>query len=391
MSSIIGGASAARRGFSVDGTGAANRLDAEPSLDEAPQAPAAGAAGVDAQLAELDGEAANAAAQFGRFRASERKGRRSDDLERILDTDADEKLDELAALLGRQSLPDGRATRGRADLAALLRDARERFRDESDLLLALRELRRRRRLDGESVDVVERAIEELLAGDGNKRIKAGINAALKAKVFGARMQLDPRRLRELYRQFLEFDGSYLVVYEDWIEQFGAGRRKRILDYVSAALSYDMQSHDPSCGCAAEFGPLLGTLHHARLLASADELFVGRLLDDALARDCGLTEARALATMLGGLQRPFSVADVLLRTLGDLLEPLAAERRSQLLQLALRAFAGVPIALYGDADARRAALGALEELIGATYARERRQARARADGGSRAAPFIRSGR
>ncbi|AIP66389.1 SctW family type III secretion system gatekeeper subunit BsaP [Burkholderia thailandensis] len=375
MSSIIGGASAARRGFSIDGTGsAANRLDAEPSLDDAPQTGAAGAADVQAQLAGVDEEAANAAAQFGRFRASERKGRRSDDLERILDTDADEKLDELAALLG------GRASRGRVDLATLLRDARERFRDESDLLLALRELRRRRRLDGESVDVVERAIDELLAGDGNKRIKAGINAALKAKVFGARMQLDPCRLRELYRQFLEFDGSHLVVYEDWIEQFGASRRKRILDYVSAALSYDMQSHDPSCGCAAEFGPLLGTLHRARMLASADELFVGRLLDDALARDCGLTEERALATMLGGLQRPFSVADVLLRALGDLLEPLSAARRSQLLQLALRAFAGVPIALYGDADARRAALGAIEALIGATYARERRLARPHADAG-----------
>ncbi|MBD2941968.1 SctW family type III secretion system gatekeeper subunit BsaP [Burkholderia pseudomallei] len=373
MSSIIGGASAARRGFSIDGTGsAANRLDAEPSLDDAPQTGAAGAVDVQAQLAGVDEEAANAAAQFGRFRASERKGRRSDELERILDTDADEKLDELAALLG------GRAARGRADLATLLRDARERFRDESDLLLALRELRRRRRLDGESVDALERAIDELLAGDGAKRIKAGINAALKAKVFGARMQLDARRLRELYRQFLEFDGSHLVIYEDWIEQFGASRRKRILDYVSAALSYDMQSHDPSCGCAAEFGPLLGTLHRARMLASADEQFVGRLLDDALARDCGLTEARALATMLGGLQRPFSVADVLLGTLGDLLEPLAPARRSQLLQLALRAFAGVPIALYGDADARRAALGALEELIGATYARERRQARPRAD-------------
>ncbi|KVP66708.1 type III secretion protein [Burkholderia ubonensis] len=380
MSSNIGGASVVRRGFSVEGAGTANRLDAEPSLDGAPRAPAAGAAGVDAQLAELDGEAANAAAQFGRFRAPERKGRRSDDLERILDTDADEKLDELAALLGRPTSPDGHASRGRADLVALLRDARERFRDESDLLLALRELRRRRRLDGESVDVVERAIEELLAGDGNKRIKAGINVALKAKVFGARMQLDPRRLRELYRQFIEFDGSHLVVYEDWIEQFGASRRKRILDYVSVALSYDMQSHDPSCGCAAEFGPLLGTLHRTRMLAAGDELFVGRLLDDALARDCGLTEARALATMLGGLQRPFSVADVLLRTLGDLLGPLSTERRSQLLQLALRAFAGVPIALYGDADARRAALGAIEELIGATYARDRRQARSDADAG-----------
>ncbi|WP_323117694.1 type III secretion system gatekeeper subunit SctW [Burkholderia alba] len=372
MSSIIGGGgSAPRRGIVQDGLGTANRLDAEPPLDDESQAVAAGAADMQARLADVDEESASAALA-GRFRLSERKGRRSDDLERILDTDADEKLDALDALLGR-----GGVRGDRGGLAAWLREARERFRDASDLLLALRELRRRRRLDGERVDVVEQAIEALLADGDDKHVKAGINAALKAKLFGARMQLDPRRLRELYRQFLEFDGSPLVVYEDWIEQFGASRRKRILDYVSAALSYDMQSLDPSCRCPAEFGPLLGILHHARTVSSADDLFTGRLLGDALARDCGLTEDRALAMMLGGLQRPFSMADVLLRTCGDLLEPLAAARRAQLLQLALRAFSGVPIALYGDADARRAALGAIEDLIGAMHARERRQARPRA--------------
>ncbi|KVK76112.1 type III secretion system gatekeeper subunit SctW [Burkholderia sp. MSMB1498] len=374
MSSIIGGASIARRGFAVDGASSASRLDAEPSLDEEPQA---GAVEVQVQLADIEEESANAATQLSRFRTSERKCRRSDDLERILDTDADEKLDDLATLLGRGG---NKATSGKLDLAVLLREARERFRDSSDLLLALRELRRRRRLNGENVDVVERAIDEMLAGGDEKQIKAGINAALKAKVFGERMQLDPRRLRELYRQFLEFEGSYLVVYEDWIEQFGAKKRKRILDYVCAALTYDMQSLDPSCRCPAEFGPLLGTLHNARMLSSADEVFVGRLLSDEFACDCGLTEERALATMLGGLQRPFAIAEVLMRTAGELLDPLAPPRRSQLLQLVLRAFLSVPIELYGEPDARHAVIGSLEDLISTAYACERRYARPRVSAG-----------
>ncbi|WP_303048483.1 HrpJ domain-containing protein, partial [Burkholderia pseudomallei] len=88
---------------------------------------------------------------------------------------------------------------------------------------------------GEFVDALERAIDALLAGDDGNRIKAGINAALEAKVFGTRPRVDARRQRELYRQLLEFDGSHLVIYEDWIERIGARRRKLLLDYVRAAL------------------------------------------------------------------------------------------------------------------------------------------------------------
>ncbi|MGY4730895.1 type III secretion system gatekeeper subunit SctW [Burkholderia pyrrocinia] len=373
MSTIIGGGSIGRRGFSFDGGGSASRLDAEPSLDEQQQAGEVEVGNVQAQLAEVEDDAGDMMAQFGRFRASDRKARRSDDFERILDSDAEEKLDDLDALF-----KDGKG--GKSDLSTLMSEARQRFQDSSDLMLAFRELRRKRRLEGEDVDTVERAMEDLLNSGEEKQVKAGINAALKAKVFGARMQLDPRKLRHLYRQFLEFEGSYLIVYEDWIEQFGAKKRKRILEYVRSALTYDMQSLDPSCRCAAEFGPLLGTLNQARILSSADELFVGRILDDALAHDCGMTEDRVLAMMLGGLQRPLEIAAVLLEAVGDVLKPLAAARRSQLLQLVLRSFTSVPITLFGEPTARHVLVEAIEEMIGTVYARERRQALRRASGG-----------
>lgn len=309
-------------------------------------------------------------AQFGRFRMSERRARRSEDLGRILDSDAEEKLDELDRLFKG----------GRFELATFMRGARERFQDSSDLVLALRELRRRRGSDGSEVDGIERAMEVLLNSGEEREIKAGINAALKAQVFGARMQLDPRKLRELYRQFLAFDGPCLLVYEDWIERFGAENRKRILEYIGVALTCDMQSLDPSYSCAAEFGPLIGTLNQTRMLSSADDIFVGQLLADALVRDCKLTEERALATMLGGLQRPFAIAEVMLDVLGDVFQPLALERRSQLLQLILRGFARVPTVLFVDVESRAATIGALEAMIGRVYWRERRQACWRADGG-----------
>nr|WP_269764954.1 type III secretion system gatekeeper subunit SctW [Burkholderia ubonensis] len=363
MSMVSGPTSAARLTSIRDQSERGARLDAEPSLDADTQVQTQ-PVDIQAQMAEVEDDAGSMLAQFGRFRASSRSSRRSEDLERILDTDADEKTDELHTLLkdGKPKAPE------------LLREGRQRFRDESDLMLALRELRRRKKLDGEPVDVVEKAMDELLTQGDGKQIKAGINAALKAKVFGKRMQLDPGRLRQLYRQFLVFEGSHLMVYEDWIEQFGSPKRKRIIDYVGAALTYDMQSLDPSCSCAAEFGPLLGTLGNVRLLSSADEVFVGRILDDDLAAAFQLDEDSVLQLMLGALQRPLAIGEVITERIGAVLRVLPSAQRCELMQLVLRAFVNVPITLYGEPDERHALIATIQNMMSLLYADERRRAR-----------------
>jgi type III secretion system YopN/LcrE/InvE/MxiC family regulator len=370
MSTIIGGTSLAHLAVPREARDSGARLDAEPSLDGQQQVVEAEAVNVQAQMAEVEDDAGSMMAQFGRFRASDRKARRSEDFERILDSDADEKIDDLVKQFKG----------GKGDLATLMREARQRFRDASDLMLALRELKRRKRLEGEPVDVVEKAMEELLQSDDAKQIKAGINSALKAKVFGKGMQLDPARLRQLYRQFLEFEGSHVLVYEDWIDQFGAPKRRRIMDYVGAALTYDMQSLDPSCGCPLEFGPLLGTLNNVRILSSADAVFVGRMLADELAAGCDLSEESVLKVMLGGLQRPLAIAEIVVEQLGARFRVLPARERSELMQLVLRSFVSVPIALFNEADERHALVATVQAMIGMLYTDERRRAHREASGG-----------
>ncbi|KVD78008.1 type III secretion protein [Burkholderia sp. ABCPW 14] len=363
MSTIIGGAASFVSRAMRDMPDASARLDAEPSLDAGQEAEANVVFDVQAQMAEVEDEMGSVIAQFGRFRTSERKTRRSEDFERILDSEPEEKLGDL-----------GKALEGaKADLATLMREARQRFRDDSDLLLAFRELRRRKKIEGEPVDLIEKAIDEVLKEGDQKQIKAGINVALKAKVFGMRMQLDPARLRQLYRQFLEFDGTPLVVYEDWIEQFGACRRKRIMEYVGAALTCDMQSLDPSCGCPVEFGPLLGTLGNVRMLSSSDELFVGRMLGDTLARENRYSEESALRLMLGGLQQPFDIETVVLDVLGSTFASLDPRSRCELMQLVVRGFASIPLALYDELEARHALVAKLQDMLGELYVRERRRA------------------
>lgn len=363
MNAIVGGLRSGQNWKSEENGNASDRLDSDPLITGGPELADAAAVDVQAEFAQAEDDASVMFAQFGRFRGTERRASRSEDLERILESDADEKMDELASRFKGQ----------KPDRATLLSDARQRFGDGSDLMLALRELRRRKRLDAENVDEIEAALEELLNSEEKKRIKAGANAALKARMFGARMERDPRQLRDLYRQFVEFEGAYLTVYEYWIEQFGADKRKSILEYIGSALSYDMQSLEPSCDCSADFGPLLDTLQNVRTLSSADDLFVKRIVDDTLRDDCQLTEAMTLKVMLDGLQRPFDIGEVLLEILGERFSVLPAARTSELLQLLLWGFSSVPISLFEEENARPALMEAIQEMIGTVYKKERRVA------------------
>ncbi|MEX3846702.1 type III secretion system gatekeeper subunit SctW [Paraburkholderia sp. BR10882] len=318
---------------------------------------------INSVVSEVTDNAGEMMAKFGRQRVYERKARRSEDFMRILDSDVDEKLDELAQMVRH----------GRVSVTTLIREARGRFRDDSDLLLALRELRHGKTLSRDNVHIIEKAVGEIVRGGDHKEIRAGINVAMKAKVFGNRIELDPAQLRSLYRQFLDFQGSYLVVYEDWIEQFGAGKRKWIIEYVSAALAYDMQSLDPSYGCPAEFGPLIATVRNVRMLSSADKLFVDKVIDDAHSRDRLVTEECALQLLLEGLKHPLEIECVLLNALGPVIVRLDPTSRSRLMQVILRGFASIPIGLYSAVGARHALIANMRTMNDKLYRSERRRA------------------
>ncbi|KVT54029.1 hypothetical protein WK55_22100 [Burkholderia ubonensis] len=362
-------------GVSLSGS---SRLDRDASLDAGPdeQAELINQA-VQAQFLQSEDDAAALLAQFGRFRPTERRTRRSDDLERMLDPEAGDKLEELAGTLKHQSVSGARS------VVALLREVMQRFPDPSDALLALRELRRRRTLKNEPTDWIDEAIDDLMQGGHARAIKAGVNVALKARAFGAQLRLDPRRLRQLYRQFLEFEESYRMVYEAWIDEFGAAKRKRLVDFVAAALKYDMQSLDPSCGCAVEFGPLLTMVGHLRALSSADAIFVGRLVDKVAEPGQLVSEERAVRVMLTGLQRPFGIESVIADLLGPLLRMLPDARRCDMMQRVSRAFSTIPLSLYDGLEERHAVIDTLRDMIDAFYAEERDRARRAAASQTRA--------
>lgn len=253
-------------------------------------------------------------------------------------------------------------------LAWLLAQAREHLPDDSDLVLVLRQLLQRQHLPAATRQRLTAILQSLQAQAAPKRLKAGINCALKARLFGKSMALRPGLLRETYRSFLEQQGDALDSYEDWIALYGFAQRSPVLDFIEAALLCDIDALDPSCS-RLEFGALLNLLGQLKTLRSADAGFVLRLVNDDWIAGFNGSEADWLVFLLGLLRWPDELGQLLHDLLGDrLLDTGQAERGALLYQLRLTC-AQLPPVLYGDEQAPLRVAAQFERLSGLAQARE----------------------
>lgn len=90
-------------------------------------------------------------------------------------------------------------------LQELLQYLRKMFPDESDLVMVLRELLRKKKLGAQLDAEIENEINHLLEGENGKQIRAGINIALQAKTFAKLLSLNASTLRNLYRSYINLD------------------------------------------------------------------------------------------------------------------------------------------------------------------------------------------
>lgn len=262
-----------------------------------------------------------------------------DNFERVLDDDTLPKARQILSLARLADKPVG----------WLLERARDLFPDASDLALVLRELLRRNKLDTHTRQRLETLLQAVVAQASPKRLNAGINAALKARMFGASMAVRAALLRETYRDFLESDEGPLDCYQDWIAQYGPGQRKTVLDFIEAALLTDISAQDPSCS-HTEFSDLLARLNDLKRLRSADELFIGRLLADALVCRHNPHEPDWLVFLFGVLAYPDDLDQLLLGALGEHLLLSTHRDRSGLLQTLRRLSLQLPVPLFADEQA-----------------------------------------
>lgn len=292
-----------------------------------------------------------------------------DNFERVLEDDVLPKVQQLLRLAPLADPP----------VAGLLSMARKLFADDSDLVWVLRELLRRKALDTVSRQRLETLLQAVVAQACPKRLGAGINAALKARLFGASMAVRAALLRESYRDFLESDDGPVSCYQDWIALYGWGQRRHVLAFIEAALLTDISAQDPSCS-RLEFGQLLSRLTGLKCLRSAEILFIdGVLAEPAVCRH-NADEGDWLVFLLGLLTCPDELDSLLFGVLGESVRLSPHPERSALVQTVRRLSLQLPLSLFADEQALQRLAPQFSRLAAIAFGHEG-LARRRSGGGA----------
>jgi len=323
-------------------------------------------------LVNIADDLAAIAAQLRRRNDVEKKSPNSSDpFDRILEDDAEPKVEHLLFI----------AHAGELTPQELLLQARGMFPDDSDLILVLREIIKRRKLRNEETDVLEEVMQLVWAGANEKHCKAGMNVGLKAQLFAKKMAVTPWALRDTYREFLSSGDGEISQYEHWVEQYGNVRRHLVAEFIETSLLHDIQSHDPSCS-RAEFGGLLNHIVTFKKLRASDKAFMQVFLKGLKRgndREKGKQHKRdqkdhprdsdqevvpdieVLACWFDCLQRPFKIQKEIERNqLAQLVERFNLSK-PVLQQKLLRAIKLLDGDLFFDAEAKQILIEALLDL------------------------------
>ncbi|WMI97564.1 type III secretion system gatekeeper subunit SctW [Pseudomonas chlororaphis subsp. aurantiaca] len=282
----------------------------------------------------------------------------SESFERVLDEDVVPKAKQVMSI----------AKLGDRSIEWLLAQARGLFPDDSDLVLVLRELLRDKAMAETTRQRLETLLEQVLTQSPPKRLKAGINSALKAKMFGKALALEASLMRDTYRSFLESEGSASESYEDWVAIYGYQHRGNVLEFIEAALLTDIDAQDPSCS-REEFGQLLKKLGDLKRLRSVDTVFIKRLLGDELVCRHNGSEPDWLVFMLGLLQFPDELDQLLQGVFGERLLLVEHNERAQLLQLLRLVCLELPQELFTSDEALQRVGEQFMQLADVVYAHE----------------------
>ncbi|MBN3264703.1 invasion protein [Pectobacterium brasiliense] len=192
-----------------------------------------------------------------------RKGDSADNdfLPSMLEDQADEKLGSLIKQVSANTQRFGN----------LLNFARGFFPDDSDLMLALLELMRSRKLSELQKKKVKEAIKDLNKFGDSKKIQSGINVGRIAKRFSDAEEGRTLSAKDFRSSYVRFLGDTLpagFIYQSWINEYGCNNRQCLLAFALSALVADMKANEPGPHFD-EFGPLSDKLSDARVLHTLD--------------------------------------------------------------------------------------------------------------------------
>ncbi|MGX8940021.1 type III secretion system gatekeeper subunit SctW [Symbiopectobacterium sp. Eva_TO] len=301
----------------------------------------------------------------GRFRQRREYEKKSSAMEessfeRVLDDDAQPKVGKLLqALNGKEG----------AAIMRFLQQARALFPDESDLVMVLRELLYRRNLDEIRRKRLKALLSQVEKEADPKRLKAGINVALKARLLGSTLKMTPTLLRESYRSFLANDDTDLMQYQTWISTYGVENRGILTTFMEDALLADIDAADPSCS-HSEFFFLQERIKQIKRIRSSDILFVQGLLKNPLIRDVDEKEETWLLLLFGMIEHTDDVDMLLSQTVGHHLRFAEHKNRAVVLQMIYYYCKKLPHEVFFSEEERIKLLMCFEEKLNTALYHER---------------------
>lgn len=316
-------------------------------------------------------EMADLLSAFGRFNRTNRKNVNSNNenesFSAILEDHADEKLNSLIKQVSK--------LHGQSNI---LNFARGFFPNDSDLMLALREMLLSRKLSELMKKKVKEAISDLEKFSDRQKMQSGINVGKLARRFSKRGEgkpLSAKDLRSSYLRFLELELPAGFIYQDWIDEFGCSNRKRLLTFTLSALIADMKANEPGIHFD-EFGPLSAKLSDARILNTLDnelsESFNSFIFHEQLRNNEGkfISEDDVVGLYMKGLINISDFKPHLSAFSVDYLSLLLVRQRAEVIQALRKVYNMTPDFLFSDVIVKDDVLEMMSSLLTKLCKKER---------------------
>ncbi|HBB9233956.1 TPA: YopN/LcrE/InvE/MxiC type III secretion system gatekeeper [Escherichia coli] len=222
--------------------------------------------------------------------------------------------------------------------------AKKLFPDESDLVVVLRAILRKKQIS-ENVRLNAEALLRKVNQETTKKfINSGINSALKAKLFGQALSLNPKLLRASYRQFLMAEDDAVDTYVEWIGSYGYQNRMLVTKFIKETLFSDINALDASCS-SLEFGMFLNKLSQLLSLQSAEALFLKTLMNNPIIKKFISAEDYWIFLLISLIKFPETAEELLKNALVTLPADANYKDKTLLLKAIYSGCTNLPFSLF----------------------------------------------
>lgn len=246
--------------------------------------------------------------------------------------------------------------------------AKKLFPDESDLVVVLRAILRKKQIS-ENVRLNAEALLKKVNQETTKKfINSGINSALKAKLFGQALSLNPKLLRASYRQFLMAEDDAVDTYVEWIGSYGYQNRMLVTKFIKETLFSDINALDASCS-SLEFGMFLNKLSQLLSLQSAEALFLKTLMNNPIIKKFISAEDYWIFSLISLIKFPETAEELLKNALVTLPADANYKDKTLLLKAIYSGCTNLPFSLFINNEQLLEIRECCKQAIKVTFAAE----------------------